>query len=890
MVLCACVLVMGSLFSASFDYRDLMAGSGMSDEEIDFAMQYMDGLGIELPTDEQPEVLAAEPMGDEFQVPPFDEGTEQRLLWQAKQIFAELQNELSARESIVLRSLFPRNPTFDGQGASTYGLQDISLMTSTLLASALDAHLAAALCTAAFSYWPDQSPIVSNYAVSLASLVSTGEALSFGQDEVITIASYAVHCSLDQGRYTAASVRRLLSLGELYNAFERYEEALVVLSKAYALDAADSEVSLALAAVYQKLGRVHQAKNLLANRQVLPSASVQQSRAVKQEAELVADYLTAPVEAMEPAFPLLEKQELVTAADFYKDLVPQEAERVRRFVTSLAAQQTYTLPNPVLLTQYATVQAVNAPLGSSALIEFTQALGIYAVRSVAASAAYQAKMLENLGIAFRLKVDPLRMLANPQAYEDYTEDMIIEYDEGEFEEKIAEIEEAAMDFGSLIEQGRFDAIMGTLAKFDPSYGLFHLRPQEYADAQNIVFQQQNFLTMQQVYQFYSSYVGRLTLETGKVVQESLHAYNELYKALAIQENAELEKANSIEDDDQRALAVHKVHTTFIPRYNGIANRYFMQASNASVPAYKKLERMVQPMYQKVFSHILLISDPRVREEKELMLRSFILTYVTLALENILSSYAGYEYKDPWDCGCSFEALRQAANREQSEREKLEKEREAREREGKRQFESKEIPPASPLYQKLDSYGTDLSIPFIPTLKGRISCARTEATFTADFSPVGGPNLDYTFKESANSGSVNHSGGMSMELADGKASLSLRTSISTDGKGVVTDYQFSGKLDVSASAGPGSVGASADLSYGSQGGWQGDIQAQATLAAKTFAGSAQAGYTTSVNAGSSLTTSFERNLNPLQSLSESALDQLSGIDDAPKPLWSGMFTE
>lgn len=130
----------------------------------------------------------------------------------------------------------------------------------------------------------------------------------------------------------------------------------------------------------------------------------------------------------------------------------------------------------------------------------------------------------------------------------------------------------------------------------------------------------------------------------------------------------------------------------------------------------------------------------------------------------------------------------------------------------------------------------------------------------------------------------------MELADGKASLSLRTSISTDGKGVVTDYQFSGKLDVSASAGPGSVGASADLSYGSQGGWQGDIQAQATLAAKTFAGSAQAGYTTSVNAGSSLTTSFERNLNPLQSLSESALDQLSGIDDAPKPLWSGMFTE
>ena len=318
MVLCACVLVMGSLFSASFDYRDLMAGSGMSDEEIDFAMQYMDGLGIELPTDEQPEVLAAEPMGDEFQVPPFDEGTEQRLLWQAKQIFAELQNELSARESIVLRSLFPRNPTFDGQGASTYGLQDISLMTSTLLASALDAHLAAALCTAAFSYWPDQSPIVSNYAVSLASLVSTGEALSFGQDEVITIASYAVHCSLDQGRYTAASVRRLLSLGELYNAFERYEEASGGASERAHWMPPTAKSSLALAASIKSWAGCTGQKPV-ANRQyrLRPCRAGPSNRG-----RLVADYLTAPVEAMEPAF-LSGKQRAGYSCDFTRIRSPE---------------------------------------------------------------------------------------------------------------------------------------------------------------------------------------------------------------------------------------------------------------------------------------------------------------------------------------------------------------------------------------------------------------------------------------------------------------------------------------------------------------------------------------------------------------------------------------
>lgn len=896
LLLCACVLVTGCLCSATLDYRQLMAGYGMSESEIDMAMQYMDSEDAAIPEQEQNPLVPPiqEPLGEDYQIPEFDEAYKELLLQQAKQFYFQLNNRLTAREKIVLRSLFPRDPTFDGQTSAGFDIHKTSLMTSTLLSCATSGRLSAALCTAAFSIWPDDSPIISNYALSLAGLLENGESLALDEDEILSIASYALYCSLQHGQYTQSSIRRLLNLGQLYNRFDRYDEALVVLEKAYKLDSTDSEVCTALASVYQKLGKTQKAKSLLAQKPFLPSASMQQNKAIKAETEILTEYIGlgagVPIEAMEPAFPLLENQEIVTAADFYKDLIPQEAERVRRFVTSLAKQQTYKIPNPVILTQYATVQAVNAPLGSSALVEFTQALSIYAVRSVAVSVAYQSKMFRNLGIEFRLKVDPEKMLANPQAYEDYTEDMVIEFDDSALQEKIAEFESAAMDFESLLQTRNFDAMMGSMTLFDPSYGILKLKPHEFADAQNIIFQQQNFLAMQQVYQFYLSYIGRLTLETVKAVQESLHAYNEAYKAIALKEEADLKKAEAIENDDQRAIAIHRVHTNYVPQYNGIANRYFNQATNASVPAYKKLEKVVQPMYQKVFSHILLISDPEVREEKELMLRSQILTYVTIALENILTSYAGYEYRDAWDCGCSIDAIRAASEREQKEREKVDKEREARERIAKKQFESKEIPPASPLYQKLDSYGTDLSIPFIPTLKGRISCARTEATFTADFSPVGGPNLDYTFSQSANSGATNHSGGMSMELADGKASLSLRTSVSTDGKGVVTDYQFKGNLDVSASAGPGSIGAGAQASYGSQTGWQSDVQANASLAAKTFAGSASTGYTTSVNGGSALTSSFERNQNPMQSLSESALGKLSEIDDAPKPIWSGKFTE
>ena len=75
LLLCACVLVTGCLCSATLDYRQLMAGYGMSESEIDMAMQYMDSEDAAIPEQEQNPLVPPiqEPLGEDYQIPEFDE-------------------------------------------------------------------------------------------------------------------------------------------------------------------------------------------------------------------------------------------------------------------------------------------------------------------------------------------------------------------------------------------------------------------------------------------------------------------------------------------------------------------------------------------------------------------------------------------------------------------------------------------------------------------------------------------------------------------------------------------------------------------------------------------------------------------------------------------------
>ncbi|WP_332447560.1 tetratricopeptide repeat protein [Sphaerochaeta sp.] len=886
--LCMCgvlLCVFSLLYSEGLDYRSLLSSYGVSDEDLETAMTYMGELPplLSVP-DESSEDKHSDQMDEILPVSECDASARQALIDSAVSTLQLLCSQLGVQELSVYRRLFPVDP-FPAFG---YGklpsLSESTIVAATLLCAPDQLALSSALALATFLAYPDDATAVGNAAFAM-------QELGLDADQVLAYAQFAVQCSLLDGRYTHASLRHLLHWAQYLVDYGDLEQARSVLRTAYRLDRSDSEIITALAAVYQALGQTAKARTLLASMPPATSAMGAMLTAQQKLDEQLAGYANLPVTSkaatLEPALQMVSDEPITTAADFVQDLNPQAATEARKLVSDLSRSQTYRTPDATLLTQYASAKAVADPLGASALEEFARALALYGVKTEAVSFSYRIKQLENLGVKVTLKLDPQRMFKNPRAYEGYTEDDVLSYDASALDAKISEVEQTVASAVMQAQRKNYQDLIGAASAVDPASQIFLLDPKAYADENNVRFQQQNYSAFLRIYQIYLEYMMRLNAETAGVVGFAKQQYELRYKELSEQQQKELDKAAEIEDPDQQLLAIHRVHTKYLSQFNAIASRYFSEATNAAVPAYKKISNVAQDMYQTAFAHALLISDPSVRSEKELMLRSAIMEQVQFALSEILNSYSGYAYFDSWDCGCSFEALQEARNREQEQRDALEKEQQAKEKAGKRQFASKEIPPASPLFAKLDAYGTDLSIPFIPTLRGRISCARTTATFTADFSRVGGPNLEYTYQQSAASGAATHSGGISMETLDGKASLSLHGSVSLDGNGVVSDYQFKSSATLSVDNQAGSLSLSAEAGYGSTGGFNADAGLDASVGAKNFLGSAQIGYKTSVIKEGSLTSSLHREMNPLQSMIEDVGgDEVASV----KPLWSGLFTQ
>lgn len=76
---------------------------------------------------------------------------------------------------------------------------------------------------------------------------------------------------------------------------------------------------------------------------------------------------------------------------------------------------------------------------------------------------------------------------------------------------------------------------------------------------------------------------------------------------------------------------------------------------------------------------------------------------------------------------------------------------------KKRLDSGGVPSLSKLYRKLDYYGTDLAIPVIPFIEGRVSCTWTTVIFDQDFSFFYVPPLQIGCSSDALSCSTTKSG-------------------------------------------------------------------------------------------------------------------------------------
>jgi len=372
--------------------------------------------------------------------------------------------------------------------------------------------------------------------------------------------------------------------------------------------------------------------------------------------------------------------------------------------------------------------------------------------------------------------------------------------------------------------GKTCALTELVSSVDPFHAIVAMNPDDYADPMNIIIQKHNYAVHNRKTNLYTGYLYSENKKILQAVQDDQQRYaTKIYELQIIRDNKlkELE-----ENNNDSCIAMNRVYEEFCSGANAAGETAFGSATNVATTAYvSRIKPMAEAYYYDVIRHVGLISDPDVRDQKDADLRQNINSALTQALSTVQSAY-GFRYYKKWDCTyCSAEAVEAERKAEREQFEQAEEERIARNKAGKAAFDSKDIPPSTPLWKKLDGFGTDLNIPGLFFLKGRISCARTEVKLDTSILPI--PNMPQLFAgmtKNEFTGATNYEGGVNVQLvdrqvgADGRVTVNvgLSGSVSTDGNGVVQDYSVTPSGEVTVKSGDSTVSVKGEATFGSKG--------------------------------------------------------------------------
>jgi hypothetical protein len=224
---------------------------------------------------------------------------------------------------------------------------------------------------------------------------------------------------------------------------------------------------------------------------------------------------------------------------------------------------------------------------------------------------------------------------------------------------------------------------------------------------------------------------------------------------------------------------------------------------------------------------------------------------------------------------------------------------------KARFDSGEIPESSPLFKRLDAYGVDLKIPFIPFLSGRISCARTIVRLDTDALPLPGlAKLFGSMTKSEFTGATTYDAGIKVGITAQNgavnvgANLGISGSVSTDGQGIVKDYSVTASTGVSVSSKGTTISVNGEATFGPNGMKDSDFSAGISHDLKNATGGeATAAFEASTKRGCKLSAkvSQESSFKPKAEKSEDEGEKIDVSDKTPnkifkKDIWSGKFEQ
>ena len=739
-------------------------------------------------------------------------------------------------------------PGFDGLHPDPAKARQLSLLVSSSTNYLNLPNFLLALSSAVFALDPQSIANANNFA---SAIVTAGERLNPQpvKDEILAPFRkdaesgflYAMAISMKDDAWTNESFTAILNLGNLYIDMHKLEEARSLFQVARKLSPYSWDAALGMAAYFHAIGQPDKALAILEDDKLDKPVMLMIAKKSEKELEKSDPYAELPVESpdevYEEGIKTMASEPILTAADFITQIDQSERNKMRYFIEHLPPSGSYSVPKINKLTQYASLKAISEPPGVSALKDFSDMVGNFTISSSASSSSQQLDWLAKMGLKIDPGVDMEDVAKHPEKYKDKDlGDNVTVTGMDQFMANLEDIKKQAESANRDLATGNVASTMAVAGQIDPFFNILLIDPDQYADPMNILIQRYNFTVYNRKKHLYEGYLYSVNKRTYQAVMYDITKCEEKIVKLEKMRKAELDqfeeqymaardqyKGGTFPEAEWK-LRRHAIHTNYFNQFNNVEEVGFGSTTNVASVAYmQKIKPAVEGYYYDMIRHIALISDPEIRDKKDAELRSAVNVALVWALQNVLAAHGSFSYSEDWSCDCDIDALMRERDDEQASIDAEDNARIKRNKAAKMVFDSGEIPESSPLFKKLDAFGTDLNIPFIPFLSGRISCARETVRLGIDVLPIPGiPSLFGSMTTSENTGATKYDGGIKISVGVENsgvkvgANFGLTGSVSTNGQGMVKDYSVTPSLDLSVKAGNTGVTVGGSLTFGPNG--------------------------------------------------------------------------
>ena len=796
-------------------------------------------------------------------------------------------------------------PNFDGLNSDPKKAREYSMLVSAVTNFYNLPQYVLALSSAVFALDPQSPANANNFA---SAIITAGENLGSPGTSTNGLAIYrkdaelgylyAMAVSLRDGAWSEKSISAILNLGNLYLDMDKLEEARSLFMLARKVSPKSWDAALGLAAYFYAIKQPDKALAIMEDDDLDRPAKYLQAVKAAKSLEKSDPYTglspDTPDQVYEEGIKMMSSDPIATSADFVSLLDQSERNKMSYFIEHLVPAGSFTAPKIDHIAQYGALKAISSPDGISSLKDFMESMSQFSMASAALSATQQLDMASRLGLNIDLGFDLNDAVQHPEKYRGKINESNVKIEGIEkLMANVANMQKQAQTAERDLTTLKTASTVAIGAQVDPYLAVLQINPEQYADPMNVIVQKHNFAVFNRKSNLYKGFLYSVNNRMHQLINEIVQKANKRIYELEKLERAELEKLNAQHADN---LKIHAVHTKYFILFNNVAEVAFNSSTSLITPAYnKKIRPTVEAYYSDVIRHIALISDPEVRIQKEAELRYSINSALSWSLRTVLLSYASFSYYDDWDCKCDVGELWAQWEAEQAAISAAENARIAKNKGGKARFATGEIPESSPLFKRLDAYGTDCEFGFV---KGRVSCARTNLEVKFTLRVTGSPEISGTYKTSAFTKASTYGGGVKVSVGleeedysavKGSAYLSLSGTVSTDGKGKINDYSVVAGTGITVSAKGTSFTVGGELGYGPKGLEVGDVSVGVSQDVSNDIGKNYLGQTGKVSfeASTKRGCSFSGKVEQSLSVYKGAVDDVkSGKDQVKKPKTEG----